>query len=182
MSLLLKITGSDGSQKRNENDFYPTPSYATEALMNRELFNQKIWEPACGDGAISKVLEDRGHMAVSTDLIDYGFGQPNVDFLMEQNLLAPEIITNPPFSLAHEFAEKAIDLGVNKLALLVRLQFLEGIKRGEFFSVHPPATVWVFSKRLSFNVDGKFKSGGVMAFAWFVWKRNIKETQVKWII
>jgi len=182
MSTLLKITGSDGEKRRNANDFYPTPSYATEALMNREFFSQKIWEPACGDGAISKVLEDRGHMTVSTDLIDYGFGQPNVDFLMEQKLLAPDIITNPPFSLAHEFAEKAIDLGVNKLALLVRLQFLEGIKRGEFFSVHPPATVWVFSKRLSFNVDGKFKSGGVMAFAWFVWKRNIKETQVKWII
>ena len=182
MSTLLKITGSDGERKRNANDFYPTPSYATEALMNREFFSQKIWEPACGDGAISKVLEDRGHMTVSTDLIDYGFGQPNVDFLMEQKLLAPDIITNPPFSLAHEFAEKAFDLGVDKLALLVRLQFLEGVRRGKFFQKHPPSTVWVFSKRLSFNVDGKFKSGGVMAFAWFVFKKDNKKTEVKWIL
>ena len=182
MSTLLKITGSDGEKKRNANDFYPTPDYATEALMNREFFSQKIWEPACGDGAISKVLEERGHTTVSTDLIDYGFGQPNVDFLMEQKLLAPDIITNPPFSLAHEFAEKAIDLGVDKLALLVRLQFLEGVRRGKFFQRHPPSTVWVFSKRLSFNVDGKFKSGGVMAFAWFVFKKDNKKTEVKWIL
>ena len=115
--------------------------------------------------------------------MDYGYGDGSGrDFLFERELLAPDIITNPPFSLAHEFAQKALDLGATKLALLVRLQFLEGIKRGEFFSRHPPATVWVFSKRLSFNVDGKFKSGGVMAFAWFVWKKDITETKVKWII
>jgi len=182
MSSILKITGSNGSEKRNANDFYPTPDYATEALLNREFFSQNVWEPACGDGAISQVLQKRSHNVISTDLVDYGFGKSNVDFLMETKLLAPDIITNPPFSLAHEFAEKAIDLGANKLALLVRLQFLEGVKRGEFFSKHPPSTVWVFSKRLSFNVDGKFKSGGVMAFAWFVWKKDEKETQVKWIL
>ena len=105
-----------------------------------------------------------------------------MDLLMETKLLAPDIITIPPFSLSHEFAEKAIDLGANKLALLVRLQFLEGVKRGEFFSKHTPKTVWVFSKRLSLNVDGKFKYGGVMDFAWFVWKKDTKETQVKWIL
>ena len=182
MSSLLKITGSDGSQKRNANDFYPTPDSATQALLNREYFSVDVWEPACGDGAISKLLERRNHTVISTDLIDYGYGSSGRDFLFEQELLAPSIITNPPFSLAHEFAQKAIDLGATKLALLVRLQFLEGIKRGEFFSRHPPATVWVFSKRLSFNVDGKFKSGGVMAFAWFVWKKDITETKVKWII
>jgi len=182
MSSLLKITGSDGSQKRNTNDFYPTPDSATQALLNREYFSVDVWEPACGDGAISKMLERRNHTVISTDLIDYGYGSSGRDFLFEQELLAPSIITNPPFSLAHEFAQKALDLGATKLALLVRLQFLEGIKRGEFFSRHPPATVWVFSKRLSFNVDGKFKSGGVMAFAWFVWKKDITETKVKWII
>jgi len=182
MSSLLKITGSDGSQKRKSNDFYPTPDSATQALLNRELFSHEVWEPACGDGAISKLFERRNHAVISTDLIDYGYGNSGRDFLLEQELLAPNIITNPPFSLAHEFAQKALNLGATKLALLVRLQFLEGIKRGEFFSRHPPATVWVFSKRLSFNVDGKFKSGGVMAFAWFVWKKDIKETKVKWIL
>ena len=105
-----------------------------------------------------------------------------VDFLLEPKLLAPQIITNPPFSLGLEFAEKAFELGVEKLALLVRLQFLEGVKRGDFFRKCPPKKVYVFSKRLSFNVSGEFQSGGVMAFAWFVFGDNIKgSTTVSWI-
>ena len=78
-----------------------------------------------------------------------------------------------------------MDLGVEKLALLVRLQFLEGVKRGEFFKRFPPKHVYVFSKRLSFNVSGEFQSGGVMAFAWFVFKQEKDNSQwlsrVSWI-
>ena len=98
MSTLLKITGSDGERKRNANDFYPTPSYATEALMNREFFSQKIWEPACGNGAICKVLEERGHTTVSTDLIDYGFGAITNGFTflyIAFDLLVNELNTSP---------------------------------------------------------------------------------------
>ncbi len=118
MSTLLKITGSDGEKKRNANDFYPTPDYATEALMNREFFSQKIWEPACGDGAISNVLERRGFNTVSTDLIDYGFGQPNVDFLMEQKLLATDIITNPPFSCKERVFIRLCELDIPFVLIL----------------------------------------------------------------
>lgn len=185
MSTLLKITGSNQGRERNKHDFYPTPDYATEALLDREKFTD-VWEPACGDGAISKVLIKNRIKTISTDLVDYGYGDGSGrDFLLEQERLAPEIITNPPFSLALEFAQKAMDLGVEKLALLVRLQFLEGVKRGEFFKRFPPKHVYVFSKRLSFNVSGEFQSGGVMAFAWFVFKQEKDNSQwlsrVSWI-
>lgn len=33
-----------------------------------------IWEPACGDGRIARVLTEHGHDVVSTDLYAYGHG------------------------------------------------------------------------------------------------------------
>ena len=39
-------------------DFFPTPPWATFALADNEDFNGDIWECACGDGAMSRVLED----------------------------------------------------------------------------------------------------------------------------
>ena len=38
---------------RQKDDFYPTPLIAIEALLDHENFDGDIWEPACGDGAIS---------------------------------------------------------------------------------------------------------------------------------
>src|SRR5438874_9423105 len=88
------------SADREKDDFYPTPAPATVALLAKEQFGPSIWEPACGDGAISKVLEANGHNVVSTDLFNRGYGEARIDFLMEQQLLAPQIVTNPPFKMA----------------------------------------------------------------------------------
>lgn len=60
--------------RRVPHDFYPTPPEAVRALLSVETFTGSIWEPACGDGAISKVLIEAGFEVVSTDLIDRGFG------------------------------------------------------------------------------------------------------------
>lgn len=60
--------------RRVPHDFYPTPPEAVRALLSVETFEGSIWEPACGDGAISKVLLDAGHEVVSSDLIDRGYG------------------------------------------------------------------------------------------------------------
>lgn len=58
-------------------DFYPTPAHVTEALLERETFKGTMWEPACGDGAMSRILEQKlPHCRiVSTGINDYGFGQ-----------------------------------------------------------------------------------------------------------
>ena len=53
------------------NDLYETPELATLALLRAEPLPRKIWEPACGPGAIVRVLRDAGHRVIATDLIDY---------------------------------------------------------------------------------------------------------------
>lgn len=163
------------SVDREKDDFYPTPESATRALLAKETFVGPIWEPACGDGAICRVLEGDGHKVISTDLVDRGYGVPRVDFLMEQRLLAPNIITNPPYKFAENFRHKALDLGAEKVAMLLRLAWLEGTARKEMFETTPIARVHVASRRISMmrgGTDAGEGGGSMIAFAWFVWERS----------
>lgn len=68
---------------RQADDFYATPRSAIEQLLDVEPFYGSIWEPACGDGAISRVLQERAYKVTSTDLVDRGYGAAGVDFLLE---------------------------------------------------------------------------------------------------
>lgn len=157
---------------REKDDFYPTPPAGTRALLDVEKFDGAIWEPACGDGAISRELEAVGYEVVSTDLVDRGYGQGRIDFMMERASLAPNIVTNPPFKYIEPFVCKALELTTGKVAILARLAFLEGARRRQMFETTPLARVWVFSRRLAISRSGEVwrsKQGGMVAFAWFVW-------------
>jgi hypothetical protein len=77
--------------------YYPTPPRGARALLARESFGGVLWECACGDGAISKILEAAGFEVVSTDLMDRGYGRGGHDFLADNTTLADHIITNPPY-------------------------------------------------------------------------------------
>ena len=92
----MKISGHNFRGDREKNDFYATPSQATEKLLQVEQFDGKIYEPCCGQGHISKVLIKNGYDVESTDLVDRGYGQSHIDFLMETNV-RDNIITNPPY-------------------------------------------------------------------------------------
>ena len=169
---------------RPVDDFYPTPDTAVAALLGKEVFYQPIWEPACGTGNISIVLESQGCKVVSTDLIDRGYGTPGVDFLKTGRLLAPNIVTNPPFNLAKQFVHHAVvDLQADKVCLLLKLSFLEGVGRRNLFESHPPANIYVFSKRLQLTRNGMdYRNRGMIAFAWFVWVKGYQGSpMVGWI-
>lgn len=183
VSRARSIVGDSGGN-RAEHDFYPTPPEATLALLSKVRFEGRIWEPACGRGDISEVLIKQGYSVVSTDLIDRGYGYGGIDFLTNWSRLAPNIITNPPYKLAQEFAEHAlIDLRVDKLCLLLKLAFLEGVERAKFFNLYPPKWVYVFSKRLTMTKNGEEKrSSGMIAFAWYVWERgHLDYPRIGWI-
>lgn len=165
---------------REPNDFYSTPGEATYDLLAREQFSRYVWEPACGTGAISTVLEDADYNVVSTDLLYRGYGEGGRDFLAEPELLAPSIITNPPFKLANEFAIHGMELGAKKMALFLRLAFLEGSKRHQIlWSKYPPVRVWVFSRRLTLwrgDDPNPQSKGGAIPFCWIIWERGFKGT------
>lgn len=163
-------------------DFFPTPPWATFALIDNERFEGDIWESACGNGAMSTVLELTGQRIISSDLFDRGFGEAGVDFLASPRRL-PNVITNPPYNAAEGFVRAGLNAATGKFALLLRLAFLEGSNRQKtIFSQSPPSRVWVFSERITFYPEGAERKGsGTTAYAWFVWDKDAPGiTELKW--
>lgn len=127
--------------EREEHDYYATDPKAAELLLEVEEFSDRIWEPACGEGHISKVLEKAGYNVKSTDLIYRDFGEEEpLDFLNYEGIYDGDIITNPPYVKAGEFVEKALDTVTegHKVAMFLRLLFLEGQQRRKLFDRCPP--------------------------------------------
>ena len=163
-------------------DFFPTPSWATEALVDNENFAGDVWECACGNGAMSEVLERHNSNIYSSDLYDRGYGDAGVDFL-DSDKRFDNIVTNPPYNAAEGFVRSGLELANRKFALLLRLAFLEGANRQRtIFSSAPPSRVWVFSERITFYPAGaEVKGSGTTAYAWFVWDKDApKQTELKW--
>lgn len=173
-------------EERQEHDFYATEPKATELLLKMESFSDTIWECACGQGHMSEVLKTVGYNVVSTDLIDRGYGQGNVDFLRcTEKDLKMDIVTNPPYKYAKEFVEKAMEVVADgqKVAMFLKLQFLEGKARKELFEKYPPKTVYVSSSRLICAKNGDFDSttSSAVAYCWYVWEKGyIGDTVIKW--
>ena len=169
-----------------EHDYYATEPMAVQLLLESESFGKTIWEPACGEGHISKVLEEHGYQVVSTDLIDRGYGKGNINFLETTfaTKLKCDIITNPPYKYAKEFVEHALDQVETgcKVAMFLKLTFLEGQGRRDLFRNNPPKTVYVCSGRLQCGKNGDFTGSRMVAYAWFVWEKdNSNDPIIKWI-
>ncbi|WP_406672658.1 hypothetical protein [Natronospira sp.] len=162
-------------------DYFPTPAWATWALIDNERFEGGIWESACGNGAMSEVLKETGQQLQSSDLYDRGYGEAGIDFL-ETSRRADNVITNPPYNAAEGFVRSGLSASRKKLALLLRLAFLEGANRQRtIFSQVPPSRVWVFSERITFYPAGAtIRGSGTTAYAWFVWDKDSPGTELKW--
>jgi hypothetical protein len=171
--------------KRQKDDFYATDPIAVVHLLDLEPF-KNVYECACGQGHLSKILIDNGIHGKSTDSIYRGFGEGGVDFLSSAvSEWNGDIITNPPFTEAPEFILKALQIipKGNKVAMFLRVQFLESQKRKQLFEDYPPKTVYISRSRISCAKDGDFKKhkGGTTAHCWFVWQKGYKEeTVLKW--
>jgi hypothetical protein len=133
--------------RRIPNDFYPTPPEAVRALLSVESFDGSIWEPACGEGAIAKVLSAAGLDTVSTDRYAYGFGESGIDFLTAETPRARHIVTNPPYGdgLADAFLLKALTLTQQtggKVAFLLNLASLCHPRRTALWQRVLPARIY----------------------------------------
>ena len=175
-------------EERDEFDFYATSPIAGELLLTLDTFDKNIWEPSCGQGHLSEVFIKAGHKVISSDLIDRGYGRGGIDFLSDKiTHFDGDIITNPPYSLAAEFVYKAISIVPDgkKVAMFLKLQFMEGKARKKLFTQHPPKIIWVSSSRLLCAKNADFetfrKQGSAIAYAWYIWEKGFNgTTQVKW--
>lgn len=166
-------------------DLYTTPKEAVEKLLMVEKFYKRIWEPAAGLLHISSVLENHGFEVWSTDIEDRGMEIQKMDFLEYSGIFSGDIITNPPYSKAEQFVIKSMEVifPCAKVAMLLRLNFLEGQKRRELFEKFPPIRIYVFSKRINCPKNGlEIGQHSTMCFAWFVWEKGFQgNPTIYWI-
>lgn len=176
-----------GSKWRGEDDHFPTPPEAIYPLLRTVPLPQTIWEPAAGEGHISRVLEAHGHHVVSTTLVDRGFGVTGVDFLRETALRATCIVTNPPFSLDDEFTRHALDMKPDMLCLFMRLKYLCGAARYSLIhGPNPPFLVLPFIERIRFYAgdmaEEEQPGWNTEDFAWFIWRNGYRgRPSIQWL-
>jgi len=174
------IVASYKKWERKPADLYPTPVNAVEAIMEliKALGIERVWEPACGDGRIARVLEWHGLDVTGTDLRDHtGYGYGGINFLSndaERKLgLDPTqfdlIMTNPPFSHAREFIERALALAP-VVIMLVKQNYYNTDNRYDFFNDMRPTMFLPLTWRLAFLPErGK---SPLMDCAWAIWIRD----------
>lgn len=189
-SVYMALGVSNNANKvRETNDFYATEPKALELLLNLESFKHQVWECACGQGHLSEVLKNNDFEVRSSDLIDRGYESTEIlDFLQCNEKNSRDIITNPPYRYGKEFVQKALEISENgtKIAMFLKVQFLEGKARKELFEKYPPKTIYISSSRLLCAKNAEFEKmkaagGSVVAYAWYIWEKGYKgDTIVKW--
>lgn len=172
----LQLTTGGKKENRRELDFYPTPKECTIALMDfLNLPISKIWEPACGDGAMATVIESYGHTVYASDLRSIcGYGEGGVDYLEKKFDFYDAIITNPPFALSAAFIEKAL-IESPIVAMLLKSQYWHSKSRYDLFMNNPPAYVLPLTWRPNFAPEKG--SAPTMEVHWTVWMQGDRITK-----
>ncbi len=161
-------------------DFYPTPPEFVDILAHFiDVSQLSVWEPACGEGHISKRLQQLGAYTISTDLIDRGFGTGGINFLKCRSV--PKalttrgqvgIITNPPYgTLADQFVAAALELAApvdGMVAMFMRNEWDCGDKRTARFFEHPAYAMKIVATKRPRWIAGSTGSPR-HNYAWYVW-------------
>jgi len=159
---------------RNADDYYVTPRWLIEdflaAFAENNILgcipgeNPRVLDPSAGgcdkyEMSYPTVLEKEGFLVESWDIRNDSRAEiRGRDFLTTPSALLPTfdmIITNPPFKLAQEFTEKALDMVDDHglVIMLQRLNWLGSQKRKPMWQSLPLAAVYVHSKRPGFNPE-----------------------------
>ena len=179
--------------KREYDDYYATDPIAIEEILKlRKPKSKKIWENAAGEGHIADVLIKHGYSVKMSDIRKRRDNIEELNFLEKTDPRLSEkwdgdIITNPPYNVATEWAKSCIDMinEGNEVWLFLKLTFLEGKTRRSFFDKFPPKEIWVSSSRVQCAKGGDFKkfsqTSSAACYAWFIWEKGFMGTpEIHW--
>ena len=173
----MPLVGFKKNSDRPKDDFYPTPESATRAMLAHIHIPEDvtILEPSCGDGAISKILEET-HTVISRDLENHGYGEIGQDFLKTTDW--PEgrfwIITNPPYNIANDYVRKCLASPAERVILLLKWDYSGGSKSREgILNIGKIQRVLLMKERVSFWPKGKERKGSPSYYsAWYIWDKR----------
>lgn len=173
---------SHSTTERQREDLYCTHPDAVRELLKLERFNKRIWEPCDGLGHISDVLTEKGFEVRRSDLYTRGREIEQLDFMAQNEMWNGDIVTNVPYSCATKMVRKALDTVAegSKVAMWLRILYLESMERKRLFAEFPPVRVWISSRRIPCGIEGRF-GASAQGFAWYIWEKGYKgETILNW--
>jgi hypothetical protein len=172
--------------ERVEKDLYPTPSWATQALLEHiDVAGLRVWECAAGNGQMAEVLKAAGASVYTSDIEARDYNLDAVlDFVAGQMPTAEHfdgLITNPPFGFRGKLAEQFIRVGLRRIAfcpfmaLLLPVDFDSAVTRRQLFGGCPHyAGKIVLTKRVTwFSNPDPHRERPKENSAWFLWDRNV---------
>lgn len=173
-------------EERQAEDFYATSPESVKALLKVEKFSDTILEPCVGMGHIAEVLKQGGHNVIAQDIVNRGYENTIIRDFLNQDVNYNDIVTNPPYVMAKDFAEHALNISPNgtKIAMFLKLTFLESQSRKELFEKYPFRKLYVFSQRQICAKNGDFAniSSSAVAYGWYIWEKGFTgEPVIKWI-
>lgn len=195
------MSSTNRGKNREKADYYRTPTNAVKEFLSEwftdlseedeynavcERPDRILWLDPCAGGDkdhkmsyADTIVEEFGARVMSIDIREDSQAEMKADYLTYKIDEKPDvIISNPPFFLAQEFIEKALE-DVAKggyVVFLLRLNFLESKARKTFFENNMPERIYVHHKRMSFSNDGKTDS---VAYMHCVWKQGLQLSESK---
>lgn len=173
-------------EERQSEDYYATEPRAVYELLERESFSETILEPCVGGGHIANVLKEKGYKVIAKDIVNRGFPETEIINFFSISENKNDIITNPPYILCKDFVDHALKISPKgtKIAMFLKLTFLESQSRRQLFEENPFKTLYVFSQRRNCAKNGDFEKypSSAVAYGWYVWEKGFKgNPEIKWI-
>ena len=157
------VAAQSRSKLENELQLYTTPHHITAALLRRENFVGKIWEPCVGLGDVAVVLKENGYRnVVCSDIHNWGYPKTIVQDFLKSKRIVDAIVTNPPHKNCRPFVKQAKALA-DKVAMLLPADFEAAVANNDLRAdkVYPLKAVLTFTQSVKWknckNPGGRFK-------------------------
>lgn len=176
---------------REAHEFYVEPAWCSQRLFQQEEFGDTVWDPACGWGMITTAAKEMGYGVMGTDIVNrrrhrlHNFTK--YDFLNGKSITPPRnfsMVTNPPFEHCEAFARRAMELGAQKVAMIMLVRRLNA---AHWMRELPLQKILLLTPRPSMPpgawiAAGHKPGGGTQDYCWAVWSRGHKgEPKLGWL-
>lgn len=171
------MSATNRGAQRRKNDFYETPEWCLDALVESEPLVGPYFDPCCGNGAIVRFFDERGEDACGADIDPELIAECSdlnvlvADFFVRGPTGFGAIVMNPPYKDAANFIRYALTISPpgRKVAALLRLNFLgSSRKRLDLFDRNSGfRAVHVLARRPSFTGNGRTDA---CDYAWAIWE------------
>lgn len=176
------MSATNRGGERDVLDRYYTPdalALACVRTLPKWIVPPVVIEPSVGGGAFVRAIYESfpGAITIGVDVDEDAAGLRDVHTRMVMDfqsviLRAPVdlVVGNPPYRNAEEHVRQALSMVHvhGRVGFVLRLAFLESMKRRPFWREFAPEAVSVITPRPSFTQGGTDSA----AYAWFVWRRH----------